>query len=311
MLVSLMPGASRENALQALRDVEARLSTIRSGHTQGSFAWLRSYLSWANDAVRVLRSQVRSDDIRLLILTRGYYSLLTMVGHGYREMAFQHGRKVIQPQADVEDPLLNDLLGLELEERAATFREVVKTLDAQIKRWSRPGSFVMLDTGVYINHPDKLKDMDIATLVGARQDINLLVPIVVIDELDGLKQHNKAHVRWRAGHTIGLLNAILSSPPTGILRTADLSGLESGELFRGEVRVELILDSPGHVRLPVNDDEIIDRARAAQALIGQPVTLVTYDGGQALRARSAGLKEVRLQTSVEQGPEPEPPVKKG
>jgi len=226
-------------------------------------------------------------------------------------MAFQHGRKVIQPQADVEDPLLNDLLGLEIEERAATFREVVKTLDAQIKRWSRPGSFVMLDTGVYINHPDKLKDMDIATLVGAREDINLLVPIVVIDELDGLKQHNKAHVRWRAGHTIGLLNAILSNPPTGILRTADLSGLESGELFRGEVRVELILDSPGHVRLPVNDDEIIDRARAAQALIGQPVTLVTYDGGQALRAGSAGLKEVRLQTSVEQEPEPEPPVKKG
>jgi hypothetical protein len=310
MLVSLVPGASSENALRVLRNVESKLSTIRSGHGKGSFAWLLSYLSWANDSVRVLRSQVRSDDIRLLVLTKGYDSLLAMVGHGYREMAVQGGKIVIQPQPGVEDPPLNDLLGLEIEERAAVFSEVVTALDAQIRRWSRPGSFVVLDTSVYINHPDKLKGMDIATLVGAREDINLLVPIVVVDELDGLKQNNNKHVRWRAGHAIGLLNAILSNPPTGILRAADLSGLKSGELFRGEIRVELILDSPGHIRLPINDDEIIDRALAAQVLIGQPVTLVTYDGGQALRARSAGLREVRLQTSVEQEPEPEPPAKK-
>lgn len=305
MLVSLMPGSSSENALRTMRDIESKLSIIRSGTASGSFAWLRSYLTWANDSARVLRSQVRSEDLHLLILTKGYDSLLSMVSHAYKQVVFNNGSMVVQPQAGVEDPVLNDLLGLEIEDRATVIREAVKTLDEHIRRWSRPGPYVVLDTGVYINHPDKLKEMDIAAILGTREDVNLLVPIAVIDELDRLKQHSNKHVRWRAGHTIGLLNSVLSTPPTGILRAADLSGLSSGELFRGEIRVELLLDPPGHTRLPIEDDEIIDRAIAAQSLMGQPVTLVTYDGGQALRARSAGVNEIRLQTAVEQEPEPE------
>ena len=63
---------------------------------------------------------------------------------------------------------------------------------------------------------------------------------------------------------------------------------------RGAVDMEILYDSPGHIRLPVNDDEIIDRTLAAKPLVGKPVTLVTFDTGQTFRAREADLPVVKL-----------------
>lgn len=53
--------------------------------------------------------------------------------------------------------------------------------------------------------------------------------------------------------------------------------------------VELLFDPPGHRRLPINDDELVDRALAVQSLAGR----VTFDTGQASRARAAGLQVVK------------------
>ena len=57
---------------------------------------------------------------------------------------------------------------------------------------------------------------------------------------------------------------------------------------------------PGHVRLPINDDEIVDRALAIQASVGRDITLVTYDTKMRLRARTAGPTVKKL----DQDPEP-------
>ena len=49
----------------------------------------------------------------------------------------------------------------------------------------------------------------------------------------------------------------------------------------GEVTIEIVFDPPGHVRLPINDDEMIDRILAIQPLAAREVTLLTYDTGQS------------------------------
>lgn len=54
----------------------------------------------------------------------------------------------------------------------------------------------------------------------------------------------------------------------------------------------MLFDLPGHVRLAINDDEIVDRALSVQILSGKDVTFLTYDTNQALRARHAGLTNV-------------------
>jgi len=61
---------------------------------------------------------------------------------------------------------------------------------------------------------------------------------------------------------------------------------------RSAVDMEILYDPPGHVRLPVNGDEIVDRTLAAGPLAGKAVTLVTFDTGQAFRAREADLSAV-------------------
>jgi hypothetical protein len=56
------------------------------------------------------------------------------------------------------------------------------------------------------------------------------------------------------------------------------------------------------VRLPISDDELVDRALAIQLLTGLPLTFVTYDTGQSMRARTAGLQVKKLRE--EPGEEP-------
>ena len=168
-----------------------------------------------------------------------------------------------------------------------------------------PEVFVVLDTNVFLEHPQKLEELDLAPIVGVRgEPIHVLVPIVVIDELDGLKQHGDRKVRWRAGYTLAVLDRVLPRPTAvARLRDGDFSALSSGGIPRGEVSVEVLFDPPGHVRLPINDDKIIDRALAVEPLAARYVTLVTYDTGQCMRARAAGLHAKKLSKPLGEEPE--------
>lgn len=57
--------------------------------------------------------------------------------------------------------------------------------------------------------------------------------------------------------------------------------------------VEVLFDPPGHARLPIVDDEIIDRALTVKALAARQITLLTCDTGQSFQARSVGLNVVK------------------
>jgi predicted ribonuclease YlaK len=123
------------------------------------------------------------------------------------------------------------------------------------------------------------------------------VPIIVLDELDGLKQRGStAHVKWRASCTLAVFDDLFTQPNAqGILRQPAADGT------RGAVVVDILYDPPRHERLPINDDEIIDRALAAQGVAGAPVTLLTFDTSQAARARHAGLAVNKLAKATRGG----------
>ena len=91
-------------------------------------------------------------------------------------------------------------------------------------------------------------------------------------------------------------------PSIGRGITVGVLHAEDASTGQGEVTMGLLFDPPGHVRLPINDDEIIDRAVAVQTLAGREVTLLTYDTGMSTRARNAGLKVVKPTEAI--GPEP-------
>lgn len=152
------------------------------------------------------------------------------------------------------------------------------------------------DTSFFIQHDDKLEDLDVAGLLHIREEpVHLVVPMVVIDELDSLKQSKDRQVRWRARHSLSVLDRILPHPTQAAeLRPEDYTPLNTGGIPRGQVTVEVVVDARGHVRLPINDDEIVDQAVSIQVLAGRPVTLVTFDTGQSMRARVAGLRCLKI-----------------
>lgn len=117
------------------------------------------------------------------------------------------------------------------------------------------------------------------------------MPMVIVDELDRLKRQNQP-VRGRARTALRSLQSLITDPHASA-RLKDPSPTEQG-LIRGGVTIELVLDPPGHRRLPIADDELADRASAVQVLAGSDVTILTYDYGMAFRATTAGLIAVKL-----------------
>jgi predicted ribonuclease YlaK len=205
-----------------------------------------------------------------------------------------------------QERLVNGLVAFEVEERTAALEQAVYDFRQQMERWPTGVAYLVLDTSFYIQHPVKVEEVDFSEMLqSGTAEVRILVPMAVIDELDGLKQQKSGQARWRAGYTLAVLDERLHQG-RGVLRAAQLSGdLISLELNgTGKVSVEILFDPADHVRLPIMDDEIVDRARAVQTIADGVVALVTYDTGQAMRARNAGLLVRKLRTDAGTGPEP-------
>lgn len=279
MLLTPRPGVNLDNLLQILDSTRTAASNLWSGGGPGTARErLLSYLEWAGTAARMLGYQISEADLRALVLNRRYELLLSsMSGLASTDTPVQR--------------VVNDLVRLELEGRVKDFDEAITTLKAYKERWSNAGDLLVLDTNFYVEHPKEVQDADLAGLTAATtpgSKMHVLVPLLVVDELDRLKRDNQA--RSRARTALKTLNTVFAhvseNQPVGRLRD-DAPTL-------GPVTMELLFDPPAHERLPDPDAEIVDRALAVQNMAGRPVTMVTYDTSMAFRARQVGLKDLLL-----------------
>ena len=285
MFVEPLPGVDLNQLRQALWEVETRIGNVRA--TTGTAVDVyNAYISWVHETVRHLSPIVAGDGLDRLVLTQRYWTLQA------------------QPTTAELQPM-RQLLNAEIDERARIFREAVESVDAEKQRWLHPGALVMPDTSFYVTHDDKIEDADLAAVVQLREEpIRVVVPILVIDELDNLKRHTDKHVRWRAAYTLAVFDRVLRTSAPSVLRDENFDAVrnQAGGIPRGRITVEVMFDPPGHERLPIADDEIVSRALMAEARSGRRVRVVTYDTGQSTRARHAGLDVFKL--SVDPGPEP-------
>ncbi|MFC7794644.1 PIN domain-containing protein [Streptomyces cinereoruber] len=272
MIVTPIPGAHPDNVLKVLRQVHTAAGNL--GNYYRPDENMLKYLTWATESVRVLTSQIRAQDIDELIRTPQYWALLAGAG---------------QINGRLEAALSNGLLALEMQHRVEALGKAVEAFQEQMQRWPAVTSVLVLDTSFFIQHETKLEDTDFFALAGAGAEaVRVTVPLVVVDELDRLKESRDKPTRWRAGYSLAVLDRLAGS-----------------EERLGRVKVEVLFDNPGHVRLPEADDEIVDRALAVHTIASGPVQLVTYDTGMAMRARWVGLPVLKLRTDAGTGPEPE------
>ncbi|SCG15603.1 PIN domain-containing protein [Micromonospora echinofusca] len=240
------------------------------------------------DTARLMRNRISSRDIDRLVFTPRFWRL--------------------QDLADHANQFARDLLSMEITDRSETLDQAHAALTSEVHRWSQDhAEIAVVDTTVFIRHSAKIREIEYAHELGLGfEPVRLVVPRVVVDELDRLKESSNQHVRWRAGHTLGVLDELLRAPQSRVtIREADKSFSavsEAGGMPRDKVTIEVLFDDPHHVRLEDNDDEIIDRAFALQAYAGRGVRLLTMDTSMALRARMIDLQVIKIEKDI--GPEP-------
>lgn len=223
---------------------------------------------------------ISAADVDRLVLTRRY-EMLVWSAAGLLSLAGGNNATRV----------LNDLISTELDERVAAFDAAIAALQEQITRWDRASRYAVLDTCVYLEHVNQLETLNLAAILSAREaPIRILVPMMVLDELDGAKRFSDDR-RGRATVALAVIDRVVRAG--GVLRERDLSAVVAGEPrpVPGEATVEVLNEAIDHVRLPIADAEIVDQALTVQAATGVPVWLLTFDTTMALRAREAGLDD--------------------
>ncbi|MCM2388760.1 PIN domain-containing protein [Streptomyces albipurpureus] len=270
MIVTPIPGARLDVVFNLLRSAHAKAENL--GNYSSAEEFLLNYLTWTTEQARLLGSHVRAKDVEALFFTPVYWALLNGAGH-------MEGRLV--PKVSI------GLVNQEVRQRMEDLGRAASSVQDTIRRWTEDVSTLVLDTSFFIEHEARLEDADLFKLANFPGKVRVAVPMAVVDELDRLKESRvSTHARWRARYGLAVLGRLLNGP-------AKL----------GFTEVEVLSDPPGHVRLPDEDDEIVDRALALRTVAAGPVTLVTYDTGMALRAKIADVPCRKL--SKDLGPEPE------
>jgi hypothetical protein len=187
------------------------------------------------------------------------------------------------------------MISTEVDTLSERFARLADELEFTRQLFEGASTCVAPDTSFYIEHGQKLDDIDFHDLAQDPGPVRVLIPMIVVDELDGLKRASSSKTRWRAGYTVAVIDRVIANPPW-----AGIHHPKQHMPPRGEVTFQIVLDPPGHQRMPINDDEIVDRCLACQPFAGN-LTVITYDTGQSTRARAAGLQVTKL--SHDLGPE--------
>jgi hypothetical protein len=269
MLLTPLPGA-RDILLDKLQQIRTALGNARTSHTNVTSKH-RAYLDAIAEASRQLRGQIRPADIDELLHTHRYWTLVQMT------------------MPDRPEPVISDLLDIELDDRLFELDATIATTREAFNRWgTNAGRLVLPDTNFYLRHPRVLKNIDFHKLLDTDDTITVLFPLVVLEELDHAKRRNDSG-RDKALVALAVLEAHAKDGLSGKWKDAP-HGAPTG---RGEIWFDVVLDPPGHVPHPKPDPELVGRAVAIEALAGRNLTFLTFDTHQRSRARGAGLQDVR------------------
>ncbi len=201
----------------------------------------------------------------------------------FAELAESYHRLVLAPQ--MTERQLNGLVSREWRAWDARLERVIAELQSRRVFLSRPGHLVVTDTSAFMEGKF-FTDFDWHTLDKAIKDgpIRLIVPSLVIEELDELKRHRDGRQKAQARRVLRQLWELHRARPD------EPAALPAAP----DVTIEVLLEGDWHQRRPNNDGEIIDQTVITSELTGRPVILVAADYTQLYRAAPLGLTAVLM-----------------
>ncbi len=194
---------------------------------------LSEYLAWVDAAERRLAGMLPPSDIESILLTRQHWALRSMDG---------------------ATPGLASAVRLELEQRQRVLEHCYRDLESAHVRWeSRSGTVAVpdTDTNVFLHQSQTIDELPWSDIIGSHEDVHVVVPLIVIDELDKLKRDNNKKLQRAARQSLRRLQSLVDDTPASPA-TAETS-------HGATVTIEVLVDPPQHRRLTDPDYEILGR----------------------------------------------------
>jgi hypothetical protein len=253
-----------DQAIQAVNSLRSYLSSARGGGTVLPIE--DPFLTWIDDQARPQ-----------------FESLFAPTEDLLAELEVSHNRINNAPKSNVRR--LNAMLSRELMAWDRRLGDLIVELSGQKRIAGRPGEPIVLDTSVLMEG-QPLMSFDWHSLDPSlvSKPVRLVVPILVVEELDDLLHDRQAERRQKARTATRTLLELHETRPT---EPAVLPG-------QPDVTIEVLLDGDWHERRPNNDAEIIDQALAFHELTGKPVLLATCDLRMMYRAGAVSLTAVQV-----------------
>jgi rRNA-processing protein FCF1 len=249
-------GTTVEQAITAL--TTAVSDSVRVAATIADIESKRqAYLNWVDATLQRLRVVFLDAELEDSLLGRGYWHICALPlypGKG--------------PSArTASDLLLSRLIDEELAfqvghpgvpgDSGGRIGDAVSRLRALTQFADRSGRICVVDTNALL-HYTRFDRLPWAERLQALP-IRLVIPIVVVDELDAKKYARREEFQQRARELLTLIDRyVTASPPDGYFALAD------------NVTVEVLPDEPDHLRLPTNDQEILERCEFLHQVTGHP-----------------------------------------
>lgn len=230
---------------------------------------VREYLQWVGNAEYVLYPLFRVPDVVGGLHTSRYGELLHL-GEAY------YGPTPIVYQ--------------EIQAQYARLTEVKQQLDGLLALASRPGDEILVyDTNSLMHYqpPNRIKWSGV---VSPPALIRVVVPLCVIYELDQKAHSGTEKMAGRARAAVKALREITD----GVKAGQQVQLVQPDSRTSLGATLEVLLEEPGHQRLPQVDDEIIDRALLLKGITDKPVRVITHDMNMDMRTDAAELETVEL-----------------
>ena len=261
-----------EAAIATVGQVRGQLGNTRSGNSAADRK--DSFLRWCDNwATPQLGNHFPDTE-----------EIFTAIEETFRRLA------LAPPMSEYE---LNTMLARDWQAWDRRLERVGAELESRRTFLAWPGRIVVLDTsalmeGVLFTRYD-WHALDAGLAAGA---VRLVVPILVIEELDGLKRTRDRQQKADAKEVLRamwILHGTAPTVPAALPQAAD-------------VTIEVFLGGDWHKRRDNNDGEIIDQALAIQELTGQLAILATCDYNQGYRAAAPGVTTALVPRRDEQEP---------
>jgi hypothetical protein len=266
--LGLLPNVDPQQTLGILREWIASAPNVLQGAVHRDVRELRdAYLWWEEPKEEQLWAWTHDLDTATMFQTPGHW----------------HIRQIASGQPNVQlarDARAEPLIRSELARHAGRLGLMADDLERRIARASAGvGHPTVLDTNLMLHclRPDQVK----WTEVVGHELVRLVVPLRVVEELDGKKYAGNAKLSGRARAVLPWLEKAVG--PSG----------EPKRVVDG-VTIEVTVD-PGPRERPADADrEILDACHEIRQFGGVTPTLITNDTGALLRAHGEEILAVKM-----------------